>query len=71
MTSRVPFYIFIALLIVAGAALSILRHDSYGVPWTPGESRELWDIEARVELVAQGEPVTVSLAAPGTQNGSH
>ncbi|MEZ8988317.1 inactive transglutaminase family protein [Vibrio breoganii] len=69
MTSRVPFYIFIALLIFAGAALSILRHDSYGVPWTPGESRELWDIEARVELVAQGEPVTVSLAAPGTQNG--
>lgn len=38
MTSRVPFYIFIALLIVAGATLMIQRHDSYGVPWTPGES---------------------------------
>ncbi|GAM76572.1 hypothetical protein JCM19241_4109 [Vibrio ishigakensis] len=69
MTSRVPFYIFIALLIVAGATLMIQRHDSYGVPWTPGESRELWDVEARVELVANGEPVTVSLAAPSTQNG--
>lgn len=26
-------------------------------------------MEARVELVANGEPVTVSLAAPSTQNG--
>ncbi|WP_261817195.1 inactive transglutaminase family protein [Vibrio gallicus] len=69
MTSRVPFYIFIALLVVAGATLMYMRHDSYGVPWTPGDSRELWDVEARVELVAQGEPVTVSLAAPSTQNG--
>lgn len=69
MTSRMPFYIFIALLVVAGATLSFMRHDNYGVPWTPGETRQLWDIEARIQLDAQGEPVTVSLAAPSTQNG--
>ena len=35
MTSKVPFYISVALLIVAGIALSMFRHQTYGVPWTP------------------------------------
>lgn len=69
MISRVPFYILIALLIVGGITLSVVRHDSYGVPWTPGESRQVWDIEARIEFQALGEAAKVSLAAPHTQNG--
>ncbi|WP_117234299.1 inactive transglutaminase family protein [Vibrio maerlii] len=69
MTSKVPFYIAVALLIVSGIALSVLRHDNYGVPWTPGESRQIWDIEARVEFQALGEAAKVSLAAPNTQDG--
>jgi hypothetical protein len=39
------------------------------VPWTPGETRQVWDIEARIEFNAQGTPVKASLAAPHTQNG--
>ncbi|MEF1230245.1 UUP1 family membrane protein, partial [Vibrio fortis] len=31
MTSRIPFYISIVLLIVAGIALSVFRHTTYGV----------------------------------------
>lgn len=69
MTSKVPFYISVVLLILAGIALSIFRHQTYGVPWTPGETRQVWDIEARVEFNAQGKPVKASLAAPNTQNG--
>ena len=69
MTSRVPFYFLIALLLIIGAALSIMRHQDYGVPWTPGESRQVWDIEARIEFVASGRPVKVSLAVPHTQSG--
>ncbi len=69
MTSRIPFYFLIALLVVAGVSLTIMRHESYGVPWTPGETRQVWDIEARIEFSATGEPVKVSLAAPGTQAG--
>ncbi|MBW3696625.1 gonadoliberin III [Vibrio sp. T187] len=67
MTSRIPFYISIALLIVAGITLSIFRHTTYGVPWTPGETRQVWDIEARVEFNATGKEAKVSLAAPHTQ----
>ncbi|WP_282177013.1 inactive transglutaminase family protein [Vibrio nereis] len=69
MTSKVPFYVSVAMLILAGIALSIFRHQTYGVPWTPGETRQVWDIEARVEFNAQGKPVKASLAAPNTQNG--
>ncbi|MFA0568894.1 MAG: inactive transglutaminase family protein [Vibrio gallaecicus] len=67
MTSRIPFYISIVLLLVAGIALSIFRHTTYGVPWTPGETRQVWDVEARVEFNATGKEAKVSLAAPHTQ----
>ncbi|NOH95253.1 inactive transglutaminase family protein [Vibrio sp. 99-70-13A1] len=67
MTSRIPFYISIVLLLVAGIALSIFRHTTYGVPWTPGETRQVWDVEARVEFNAIGKEAKVSLAAPHTQ----
>ena len=69
MTSKIPFYISVALIITAGIALSIFRHQNYGVPWTPGETRQVWDIEARVEFNGQGKPVKASLAAPHTQTG--
>ncbi len=69
MTSKVPFYISVLLLVVAGIALSMFRHQNYGVPWTPGETRQVWDIEARVEFTAQDKPVKASLAAPQTQRG--
>ncbi|ASU22443.1 gonadoliberin III [Vibrio qinghaiensis] len=69
MTSRVPFYLSVLLLIVAGITLSVVRHQTYGVPWTPGETRQIWDIEARVEFNALAKEAKVSLAAPHTQDG--
>ncbi|MCW8327501.1 inactive transglutaminase family protein [Photobacterium sp. SDRW27] len=69
MTSRIPFYFLITLLVIAGTALSMYRHDVYGVPWTPGEERALWELEARIEFDAIGDPVKVSMAAPETQKG--
>lgn len=69
MTSRVPFYLSVLLLIVAGITLSVVRHQTYGVPWTPGETRQIWDIEARVEFNALGKEAKISLAAPHTQDG--
>lgn len=69
MTSRVPFYFLIAILVITGVTLSIMRHQDYGVPWTPGESRQVWDVEALIEFEAKGDAVKVSLAAPATQKG--
>lgn len=69
MTSKIPFYLSIILLVVAGIALSVFRHQNYGVPWTPGETRQVWDVEARIEFNANGSEVKASLAAPQTQSG--
>ncbi|MDN3698106.1 inactive transglutaminase family protein [Vibrio cortegadensis] len=69
MTSRIPFYISIALLMIGGVALSMFRHQTYGVPWTPGETSQVWNIEARIEFTAEGKAAKVSLAAPHTQSG--
>ncbi|USH03462.1 inactive transglutaminase family protein [Grimontia kaedaensis] len=69
MTSRVPFYLLISLLIIVGMSMSIYRHNVYGVPWTAGQKHQVWEVEARVEFEAKGEPVKVSLATPDTQEG--
>ena len=69
MTSRVPFYFLIIILLIIGIALSVMRHQDYGVPWGPGDSRQVWDIEARIEFIASGRSVKASLAIPETQNG--
>ncbi len=69
MTSKIPFYLSIILLVIAGIALSVFRHENYGVPWTPGETRQVWDVEARIEFNANGNEVKASLAAPHTQSG--
>ncbi len=69
MTSRMPLYLLISLLIVIGFSLTVYRHQVYGVPWTMGQKHQVWEVEARVEFEASGLPVKVSLAAPDTQKG--
>ncbi|WP_353960330.1 hypothetical protein [Vibrio gallaecicus] len=51
MTSRIPFYISIVLLLVAGIALSYFRHTTYGVPWTHGETRQVGMLKPESNLM--------------------
>ncbi|HSH49747.1 MAG TPA: inactive transglutaminase family protein [Halomonas sp.] len=67
--SRLPFYLVVALLFAAGIGMSVHRHIEFEVPWTPGEQRQVWVIEAQVNFVASGGPVSVDLALPSTQDG--
>ncbi|MDR5865801.1 inactive transglutaminase family protein [Halomonas koreensis] len=67
--SRLPFYLIVALLLVAGIALSVHRHVQFEVPWTPGEQRQVWEIEAQVSFRAEGGPARVEMALPSTQPG--
>ena len=69
MTSRIPFYLSILLLIAVGILLSVFRHQQYGVPYLPGDTRQVWDVEARIEFTALDQPVKISLAIPDTQHG--
>lgn len=67
--SRLPFYLLTGFLLVAGIAMSIHRHVQFEVPWTPGEQRQVWEIEALVSFNAQGESVIVDMALPSHQQG--
>ncbi|MDR9440565.1 MAG: UUP1 family membrane protein [Halomonas sp.] len=67
--SRLPFYLIVAFLLVAGIALSIHRHVQFEVPWTPGEQRQVWEIEAQVNFTADGGPAKVNMALPSSQQG--
>ena len=69
MYSRKPFYLIVAALFLVGLALMLHRHFVYEVPWLPGEKRQIWSIEAKVEFEGNGKPVKASLAIPGSQPG--
>lgn len=69
MASRKPFYLLVGLLLLAGFALTLHRHYTYDIPWLPGEKRQTWSIEAKVNFNAIGKPVLASLAIPSTQPG--
>ena len=54
MPSRTPFYLLIATLFVLGLGLTIHRHIVFEVPWTPGEQRQIWAVDAKIEFQAEG-----------------
>lgn len=62
-------FAFVAILLVAGLAQSVHRHYQYEVPWLPGVEKSIWSIEARVQFIARGDPVTVNLRRPANQRG--
>ena len=62
--SRMPFYVAVFILISLGLVLAMLRHTNLGIPLFPGEQKQVWLVEARVDFVATGEPVLASLNLP-------
>ncbi len=68
MINRLPFYLLVTCLVLIGTALSFYRHAVYGVPWFPGEQRQQWEVEARIEFLANGDPAKVTMAIPSDQS---
>lgn len=64
-----PFYLVVALLIVAGISLAWIRHAQLHIPLRPGQTKPVWLIEARIDFVAHGDPVMVSLDLPDNPPG--
>jgi hypothetical protein len=69
MTQRGPFLFFVVALMAAGVAIAVYRHDSYHIPLLPGTQQTVWQVEARVEYLAQGGPSQVLLTLPPDQSG--
>lgn len=70
MVSRGVFYFVTAILFVAGLLMMVYQHVTYEVPWLPGQARDLWNIEAKIEFEPAGNaPVDVRFALPAVQPG--
>ncbi|MDX5332579.1 MAG: inactive transglutaminase family protein, partial [Gammaproteobacteria bacterium] len=69
MPRRISLYVMVAIFLIAGLALTLYRHLELQVPWTPGETRQVWHVEALVSFDAQGEPARVTLALPDDLDG--
>lgn len=57
------------VLILLGSLHTAWRHYIHQVPLLPGSQQTYWDLEARVEMEAEGTPVKVRLAIPQSQPG--
>ena len=66
---RGPFLILVALLAIIGLGGATFRHEAYSIPWLPGATTQLWQIDARIEFDPRGEPSQVALALPPLQSG--
>ena len=64
---RISLYAIVTILVLAGVGLSLQRHYAFDIPWTPNAERTVWSIEARIEFIATGGPVAVTLRRPKDQ----
>lgn len=64
MNSRLPFIFLILVLVAVGVASIYYRHVHNGVPLTPGQRIDIWQVEAEITFTGADKPVTVALNLP-------
>ncbi len=69
MNSRIVFFALVAGLFTLGIFQTVQRHFAFDIPWLPGETRTIWNIDAKVDFNAMGESVLASLTTPKAQAG--
>ena len=69
MKARILFFALIAGLFILGILQTTLRHIEFDIPWLPGETRHIWNIDAKINFEADGKPVIASLSIPSSQAG--
>lgn len=67
MNARIFFFLLVAGLFTLGLAQTIHRHIAFDIPWLPGETRTIWNIDAKIDFVADDREVIVSLTTPKVQ----
>jgi len=69
MNARTFFFMLVAGLMLLGVFQTVQRHIALDIPWMPGETRTIWNIDAKINFNANNEPVLASLTTPGAQAG--
>jgi hypothetical protein len=63
-SDKLTFHTVLVLLALCGMLFALLRHMETGIPLIPGQEKTVWLVEARVDFVADGGPLSVSLSLP-------
>ena len=69
MKARIIFFALVAGLFLIGISQTVQRHLAFDIPWLPGETRTVWNIDAKIDFDAKGAPVIASLTTPKAQAG--
>ena len=67
-SERIPFFFLIAMLLITGLGAAAYRMQTYDIPLLPATEAQVWQIEARIELEAQGSASQVFLTLPPRQS---
>lgn len=67
--SQIQLYLISLLLILLGLGMTLYKHFALDFPLLPGQTRQVWSVEAQIRFQAEGKPVSVSLARPLSGNG--
>jgi len=68
LSSRLPFFILVTALVLAGLSSIYYRHAEMGVPLTAGEQIDIWQIEAEIEFIGKDAPVIAKFTLPKDPN---
>ncbi len=69
MNPRGPFIFTVLVTVLLGAGTAAFRHLEYRVPLSPGQQQTVWQIEAKVDFIADGDEAQIVLALPPAQAG--
>ena len=69
MNARTFFFVLVAGLLSLGIFQTVQRHVAFDIPWMPGETRTIWNIDAKINFDANDDAVIASLTTPERQAG--
>ncbi|WP_094752303.1 inactive transglutaminase family protein [Psychromonas sp. CD1] len=70
MKARFVFFALVTGLFSLGVLQTVQRHISFNIPWVPGVTRTIWNIDAKITFNALvNSPITASLTTPKAQKG--
>jgi hypothetical protein len=67
MNARTFFFVLVAGLLSLGIFQTVQRHVAFDIPWMPGETRTIWNIDAKINFDANDGAVLASLTTPERQ----
>ncbi|MDN3640848.1 inactive transglutaminase family protein [Simiduia curdlanivorans] len=64
MKARFQLYVVAAILAIVGLSGALYKNLNLGFPLWPGESKNVWTLQSKIDFQPSGDPIEVTLALP-------